>query len=395
MPSTILKHNKTAKKQRGSNTKSNKKKSVKKYQKGKEMVINSNGKPLKLLKIKTKKNKKSYFYPNKKHIGINKVKNKINIIKGGNLEDECPVFNLDLILEVIKASNTLIENTDEDAILIFIGQSPDYLSYIVKKHRTVISVPISGRPYGDKYSIPKKENLDKYCELLTTLGITKELFDNNKIIFVDHTHSGQSPSLFTKVILRCLKYIDKYSENLTLSNRNFNFINIIDNKQNIIDNKKKKIYINDPDKKYINTIGYLIMPNLIAFANEGKPIDSEYKIPRTVPNYPHFKWHTSLDNSKLIEGRQCSLKLLLYYNFFNYFKEKKELNNENESSLNNEIKSSLLYFKDLLKKVVNKPQHIKLLNKLNNSSLKKDIFNNIDIILQQIDKINVYFEGKP
>jgi serine/threonine protein kinase len=34
MPSTVLKHNKTAKKQRGSKTKSNKKKSVKRYQKG-------------------------------------------------------------------------------------------------------------------------------------------------------------------------------------------------------------------------------------------------------------------------------------------------------------------------------------------------------------------------
>jgi len=150
--------------------------------------------------------KKGYFYLNKKRIGINEIKKKINTMKGGGLETKCPVFNLDLILEVIKASNTLIDNTDKSDILIFIGQSPDYLSYIVREHRNVISVPISGRAYWDEYSIPERENLDKYCELLTDLGITKELFDNNNIIFVDHTHSGQSPSLFARVILRCLGY---------------------------------------------------------------------------------------------------------------------------------------------------------------------------------------------
>ena len=90
----------------------------------------------------------------------------------------------------------------------------------------------------DDYSIPKKENLDKYCELLTDLGITRELFDNNNnIIFVDHSHTGQSPSLFAKVILRCLGYIDRYSKNLLDSDRQFNFINIVDNIQypNIIE----------------------------------------------------------------------------------------------------------------------------------------------------------------
>ena len=314
--------------------------------------------------------KKGYFYQNKKRIGINEIKKKINTMKGGDLETRCPVFNLDLILEVIKASNTLIDNTDKSDILIFIGQSPDYLSYIVKRHRNVISVPISGRVYRDEFSIPKKENLDKYCELLTDLGITRELFDNNNIIFVDHSHSGQSPSLFAKVIIRCLGYIDRYSKSLNDSNRQFNFINIVSNIQ-------YPSWIKDPSSKYIKTTGYLLMPNLVAFANEGKPIGSEYKIPRTVPSYTHLKWNSPPDNSTLVNGKECSLKLILYYEFFDRFNmECKELNNEN--------KSSLLYFKKILQTVVNKQEHITLLSELNNSSSKQDICQKVGLVLSQI-----------
>ena len=325
--------------------------------------------------------KKGYFYLNKKRIGINEIKKKINTMKVGGLETRCPVFNLDLILEVIKASNTLIDNTDTSDILIFIGQSPDYLSYIVREHRNVISVPISGRAYGDEYSIPKKENLDKYCELLTDLGITKELFDNNNIIFVDHSHSGQSPSLFAKVILRCLGYIDRYSKNLLNSNRQFNFINIVGNNQ-------YPSWITDPSSTYIRTIGYLLMPNLIAFANEGKPIGSEYKIPRTIPQYSHWDWNVRPDYSKLDDGKECSQKLILYYKFFNRFNmECKELNNEN--------KSSLLYFKKLLQTVVNKQEHITLLSELNNSSSKQDICQKVGLVLSQINlETNVSFIRK-
>ena len=325
--------------------------------------------------------KKGYFYLNKKRIGINEIKNKINTMKGGGLETKCPVFNLDLILEVIKASNTLIHNTNESDILIFIGQSPDYLSYIVGEHRNVISVPISGRAYGDMFSIPTKENLDKYCELLTDLRITRELFDSNNIIFVDHSHSGQSPSLFAKVILRCLGYIDRYSNNLLNSNRKFNFINIVGNNQ-------YPSHIKDPSSTYIRTIGYLLMPNLVAFANEGKPIGSEYKIPRTIPYYPHWKWNARPDYSILVDGKECSQKLILYYKFFDIFNmECKELNKEN--------KSSLLYFKKLLLEVINKQEHITLLSELNNSSSKQDICQKVSLVLSQINlETNIRFIRK-
>ena len=147
-------------------------------------------------------------------------------------------------------------------------------------------------------------------------------------------------------------------------------------------------WITDPSIKYINTIGYLLMPNLNAFANEGKPIGSEYNIPRTIPHYPHYKWNTPPDYSKLVDGKECYLKLILYYKFFDRFNmECKDLNKEN--------KSSLLYFKKLLQKVVNKQEHETLLSELNNSSSKKVICQNISILLTQINlETNVRFIRK-
>ena len=64
------------------------------------------------------------------------------------------------------------------------------------------------------------------------------------------------------------------------------------------------------------------MPNLVAFANEGKPIGSKFSIPRTIPPYGHWKLNKSP------EGNNCILKF--FYNFFNTFiSECNKLMNEN------------------------------------------------------------------
>lgn len=321
--------------------------------------------------------KKGYFYKNNIRISKNKLKDEI--MKGGGLENLCPVFNLDLIMEVIKSSNKLIDNTNESDILIFIGQSPDYLSYIVKEFRKVISVPISGRPYGDQYSIPEDINIDKYCNLLSSLGVTKDLFEKNNVILIDHSHTGQSPSLFAKVLLRCLGYIDKYSKNLSYSDKQFKFVNIVGNNQ-------YPSHIIDPHLNYIRTIGYLLMPNLVAFANEGKPIGSEFSIPRSIPHYAHWEWDKSPDYSKLVEGNQCVLKFKLFYNFFKRFID--ECND-----LINESNTTLLYFVNILRNIVSKEQHINVLNEINDKSLKRDICQKINIILADID-IDISFIKK-
>jgi hypothetical protein len=63
--------------------------------------------------------------------------------------------------------------------------------------------------------------------------------------------------------------------------------------------------------------------------------------------------------------------------------------------LNNENKSSLLYFKKLLQTVVNKQEHITLLSELNNSSSKQDICQKVGLVLSQINlETNVSFIRK-
>lgn len=290
----------------------------------------------------------------------------------------CPVFDLALILEVIKASKTLIENTNPDDLLIFIGQSPDYLSYLVEEDRKVISVPISGRVFGDEWSIPSKENLDKYCKLLNDLGITRQIFDTKNVVFIDHSHSGQSISSFAKVILRCLGYIQRHNKRLDATGRTFKFINIVSPGQ------FKGGWIKNPDPFYIDTIGYIQMPNLVAFANEGKPIGSEHIIPRTIPHYAHFEWHKPPDYSKLQAGKDCSEKIKRFYSFFKTYKEVC-------MDLAKNDKKVLVDFKRLLLELINDKESISLLNSLKQSSTEEEFCSKIGIVLSQLDDINVKF----
>ena len=241
-----------------------------------------------------------------------------------------PVFDLKLILEVIKASNLLIDKTNKNDILIFIGQSPDYLSHIVKTKRRVISVPFSGRPFGDEYSTPDDDNIYKYCDFLRTLGINETLLQSENVILVDHTHSGQSPELFVKVLQTCFNCYEC-----------FKFINIVSNLQYNLG------AITSSRPAYIQTIGYLLMPNLVAFANEGNPNNSEHTIPRSVPHYPHWKWNSPPDYSGLIEGTFCAKKILLYYYFLNRFYENFNDGNFNDGGFIN-------YFKNILLNVIDK-----------------------------------------
>ena len=152
---------------------------------------------------------------------------------------------------------------------------------------------------GSKGSAKDIENM------LNDIGITRKLFDSNNIIFIDHSHTGETPCLFAKIILRCLGYISKYSYNLNeYSEKKFSFINIVSNEQ-------YPSWIKIPSKNYINLIGYLLMPNLVAFANESPPKNSIHKIPRSIPHYPHYRWNESPDYTSVIEGKHSIMKLIL------------------------------------------------------------------------------------
>jgi hypothetical protein len=257
------------------------------------------------------------------------------------------MFNLELTLEVIKAAELLIDNTSEEDVLLFLGQTPNYIFNIVKNHRTSIAIPISGRPFGDTYNIPRREELDNYCVLLETLGVTRELFIKKDVIFIDHSHTGVSITAFARLIMRCVGLIDKYSTNVLDNNWVFRFINIVSNVQ-------YPNWITAPDRNFINTIGYLIMPNLVAFANENtKPIGSSYCIPRSIPEYPYFKWNCPPDYSAVKEGTRCVEQLVQFYTYYrNYLTGDKEF---------------MLSFINILSGLTTNPEHIELLNMEMNS----------------------------
>lgn len=292
-----------------------------------------------------------------------------------SLSKICPAFNLDIILEIIEASNVLINNTKKDDILIFIGQSPNYLSHITKKYRKTFVVPFSGKVYSDEYSIPKSKNINNYSNMLNNIGITRKLFDSNNIIFIDHSHTGETPCLFAKIILRCLGYISKYSYNLNeYCEKKFNFINIVSNEQ-------YPSWIKIPSKNYINLIGYLLMPNLVAFANESPPKNSIHKIPRSVPHYPHYRWNELPDYTTVIEGEHSIMKLILFHEFITKF-EKIKVSNKNDITHSN-IKI-LLYFKKILKDIINNEKHNLVINKnYNLKSFNTLLIDNINNILNE------------
>lgn len=283
-------------------------------------------------------------------------------------------FSLNVILEIIEAANLLINYTKPNDILIFIGQSVHYISQVVKYHRKTFTVPFSGRVYEDIYSIPSMKDIDNYTILLNNIGITRKLFDNNNIILIDHSHSGESPCLFVKVLLRCLGYINKYSYNLSeyCPNKSFKFINVVSNSQ-------YPSWIKPSSRLYINTIGYLIMPNLVAFANEGTPDNSIYKIPRSIPHYPHYKWQDLPDYSKLDDGNVCILKLVLYYKFILKFNEISK-----KSILSNNDKMILLYLKKIINDIVDSNDYITFSDDNNEYTTYKKLIDDIALIFYQI-----------
>ena len=223
--------------------------------------------------------------------------------------------NPELLNEIIAVGKTILKVTTPENILIFIGQTPHYYAPIVAKHRRVICVAFSGRAYQDEWSIPSKSNLNAYKNYLESIGITQQFFHENfnNIILVDHTHSGKSPICFLKTLEEALGHLQRTSKQQSLNK--MRFINLISSSQAKFD----VAWIKDTPTKYLKTIGYVVSPNLTAFANESAPTISgdvlDFKIPRSIPSYPHFKWHIPLDKlqTDLTEGKMFLNTIEKYY----------------------------------------------------------------------------------
>ena len=207
--------------------------------------------------------------------------------------------------ELIYASNLLIKNTVASDVLVFIGQSPNYLSYIVEKERFVIRVPCSGRFLIDEYTIPNELQLSGIKKLFDELGLSEEIISNKyvNIIFIDHSHSGQSISSFGK-LLNILYDV----------NKRYDFINIVSPTQ------VKDLWILIPDFSVINTTNFLVMPILVAIAN------NEY--PRSIPIYQYWKWTEEPNFTETKEGLIFVSNLMNYYNNIYLKKDFLTINND-------------------------------------------------------------------
>lgn len=189
-------------------------------------------------------------------------------------------ISFSLLNEIITASNILVTKTKPTDHLIFVGQSPDYLTYLVGTCRKISRIPMSGRVYCDQWNIPPTEKLKKYFELLDTFEMNHE-----NIVLIDHSHSGKSISGFSKLLNRYFGFIckDNAQWNYNINSYVFPFINLISPGQ-------KNGWIRKPDPAFISTRGFIIMPSLVDLANS--------KYPRTIKNFQFNNWD-KFDNNEL------------------------------------------------------------------------------------------------
>jgi hypothetical protein len=200
----------------------------------------------------------------------------------------------DLFDEIIITANLLISQTQCTDVLVFIGQSVNYLSYIVETQRTCIRVPISGRVFIDDHTIPSSEQLTAFKRMLDELGlgtaITGLRSGTNNLILIDHSHSGQSISSFGK-LLNVL-----YDINIT-----YDFINVVSSVQAYGD------WIMRPNTSVIHTDKFLLMPSLVELAND--------KYPRSIPSYQYWKWLETPEwvGAETKKGLQLVAEMMEYY----------------------------------------------------------------------------------
>jgi len=84
-------------------------------------------------------------------------------------------MNQQLINTILEAGNTIVKNTTDDDVLIFIGQSPNLIYHVVKKYRESYELPFSGTYLwcGEMTIKCKKEKLDFFKKIAEHYKITK------------------------------------------------------------------------------------------------------------------------------------------------------------------------------------------------------------------------------
>lgn len=85
-------------------------------------------------------------------------------------------------------------------LLTFIWDSYFYYAFSENDHRQVELVPISGRYYTDQWTTPSPEQQEAFNHQVLGPVVEKHKGQFDRIVLVDHTHSGQSVDAFVRVL---------------------------------------------------------------------------------------------------------------------------------------------------------------------------------------------------
>ena len=128
------------------------------------------------------------------------------------------------IKSICENINSLYEQDDiKNILFIFLGSSPAYLYYYFKLYYSkynIILIPLSGLSLifeHNYYPVVSIVQQQKFCEYIRRFI---PVIDFNKIVIIDHSHTGKSINNLIKLIKECTEF-----------NRDINieFCNLVDN----------------------------------------------------------------------------------------------------------------------------------------------------------------------
>jgi hypothetical protein len=205
--------------------------------------------------------------------------------------------------QLTKAAIILMKNIDPKYTLIFIGNTPNYIYQILKyENLSVISIPFSGRPYNynrnsHAANTPTDLGLSRYCSLLKSVGINKELILSENTILVDYTVSFKSTNAFVKILQKCFNISEEELQPMKM-------IMLLDTMVTKETRGRISYIMKRLDKKYISPISILGFAGLDEIAND--------TYTRSVPYYSSKYWES---NSTTINTSDVEV-LVEFYRLF-------------------------------------------------------------------------------
>jgi len=181
------------------------------------------------------------------------------------------------INDLLQAKQTIMQNSTEKDVLVFVGNSASYFYYTFSENnRTCLLLPVSALSYIERGVVtPTEKQYDIFCKSVEMLlDFVKQ---DRKIIIIDHSGTGESIVGLQTVLQRCWPtyFLDLH------------FINLLDR----LSIQQRDVVAKKLTKKNI-TIVCNVISGISGFFND---LFNE-KFPRLVPHYPIYKWEQQVDN---------------------------------------------------------------------------------------------------